>query len=89
MPSDLFSEALAATVDKVRPGWTVIGSHEVLTYWVRDIQHLMAPTSDPEYQEIGRRSEAGWFDSTRGKIMFGYEKVFIDNKEVFDEVPKN
>lgn len=87
-PSSL-SEALAATVEKVRPGWTVISSHAVLAYWVRDIQHLMALTSDPEYQEIGRESEDGWIDSSRGEIMVGYEKVYIDNKEIFDETAKN
>ncbi|KAG8161558.1 hypothetical protein KVR01_008545 [Diaporthe batatas] len=87
-PGDV-SEALAATVDKVRPGWTVIRSHAVLTYWVRDIQHMMALTSDPEYQEIGRKSEDGWIDSTRGEIMVGFEKVYVNNKEIVDEVAKN
>lgn len=50
---------------------------------------MMALTSDPEYQEIGRESEAGWIDSTRGEIMVGYEKVYIDNKEIVDKVAKN
>lgn len=76
-------------MEKVRPGWTVISSHAVLTYWVRDIQHMMVLTSDPEYQEIGRESEAGWIDSTRGEIMVGYEKVYIDNKEIVVESAKN
>lgn len=76
-------------MEKVRPGWTVISSHAVLTYWVRDIQHMMALTGDPEYQEIGRESEAGWIDSTRGEIMVGYEKVYIDNKEIVDGSAKN
>ncbi|KAH8765044.1 hypothetical protein F5883DRAFT_383643, partial [Diaporthe sp. PMI_573] len=71
--------------EKVHPGWTVISSHAVLTYWVRDIQYMMALTSDPEYQDIGRESEAGWIDSTRGEVMVGYEGVYIDNKGIFDE----
>ncbi|KAJ4422406.1 hypothetical protein N0V82_002962 [Gnomoniopsis sp. IMI 355080] len=83
------SEALAATVDKVRPGWTVISSHAVLTYWVRDIQHMMALTNDPEYQDVGRDSEAGWIDSNRGEIMVGYEKVYIDNNEIVNEADKD
>lgn len=69
-------------MEKLRPGWTVINSHAVLTYWVRDIQHMMSLNSDPEYQEIGRESEAGWIDSTRGEIMVGHEKVYIDIKEI-------
>ncbi|CAN8098223.1 unnamed protein product [Discula destructiva] len=52
---------------------------------VRDILHMMALTSDSEYQEIGRESEAGWIDSTRGEIMVGYEKVYINEKEIVDE----
>lgn len=71
-------------MEKLRPGWTVISSHAVLTYWVRDIQYMMALTGDPEYQEIGRELEAGWIDSTKGEIMVGYEKVYIDNKEIAD-----
>lgn len=87
-PSNV-SEALAATVEKARPGWTVISSHAVLTYWVRDIQHMMALTMDPEYQEIGRESETGWINSYRGEIMVGYEKVYIENKKIVDETAKN
>lgn len=49
----------------------------------------MALTSNPEYQEIGRESEAGWIDSTRGEVMVGYEKVYIDNKGIFDESAEN
>lgn len=45
---------------------------------------MMALTGDPEYQEIGRESEAGWIDSTKGEIMVGYEKVYIDNKKIVD-----
>lgn len=50
---------------------------------------MMALTSDPEYQEIGRESEAGWIDSSRGEIMVGYEKIYIDNKEIVDETLKD
>ncbi|KAH6968157.1 hypothetical protein FAVG1_11695 [Fusarium avenaceum] len=83
------SEALAKTVERVRPGWTVIDSHAVLSYWVRDMKHMLALTSDPEYQEIGRTSEAGWIDSSRGEIMVGYEKVYIENGDIVDDAPKN
>lgn len=76
------SEALAATVEKVRPDWTFISSHAVLTCWVRDIQHLMTLSNDSEYQEIGQDSEDCGIDSNRGDIMVGYEKVYIDNKEI-------
>lgn len=50
---------------------------------------MMALTSDPEYQEIGRESEAGWIDSNRGEIMVGYEKICIENKEIVDETARN
>ncbi|KAF3800380.1 hypothetical protein GCG54_00002413 [Colletotrichum gloeosporioides] len=53
--------ALAAMVERLRPGWAVINSHAFLTYWVRD----MSLTSDPEYHEIGRNSEKGRIDSIR------------------------
>lgn len=43
---------------------------------------MMALTMDPEYQEIGGESEAGWVDSNRGEINVGYEKVYIENKEI-------
>lgn len=77
------------TVEKTRRGWTVTSSHAVLTYWVRDIQQMMALTSDPEYQEIGRESEAGWIDSNRGEIMVGYEKVYIENEEIVNDTTRN
>ncbi|KAK1569735.1 uncharacterized protein LY79DRAFT_594716 [Colletotrichum navitas] len=86
-PSDV-SAGLAETVDKVRPGWTVISSHAVLTYWVRDLKHMLSITSDPEYQTLGRAVEAEWIDSTKGEIMVGYERVYIENKEIVD-APKN
>lgn len=50
---------------------------------------MMALTMDPEYQEIGRESEAGWIDSNRVEIMVGYEKVYIENKKIVDETAKN
>lgn len=50
---------------------------------------MLALTSDPEYQEIGRTSEAGWIDSSRGEIMVGYEKVYIENGDIVDDAPKN
>ncbi|KAM0339116.1 hypothetical protein ACHAPU_011069 [Fusarium lateritium] len=79
------SESLAKTVERVRPGWTVIDSHAVLTYWVRDMKHMLALTGDPDYQELGRTTEAGWIDSSRGEIMVGYEKVYVEDGEIVDQ----
>jgi hypothetical protein len=80
------SAALAETVDKVRPGWTVGTSHAVLTYYVRDMEHMMQLVKDPEYQSKGRVSEAGWIDSSRGEIKIGYETVYIENGAITDQV---
>lgn len=50
---------------------------------------MMEITSDPDYQEVGRESEVGWIDSTKGEIMVGYERVYIENKELVDGSSKN
>lgn len=79
------SAALAETVDKVRPGWTVGTAHATLTYYVRDMEHMLQLVKDPEYQELGRISEAGWIDSSKGEIMIGYEKAYIDDGKIVDQ----
>ncbi|KAK2773099.1 hypothetical protein CKAH01_13643 [Colletotrichum kahawae] len=50
---------------------------------------MMALTSDPEYQEIGRESEEGWIEYSRGEIMVGCEKVFMDNEGIVDKTIAN
>ncbi|ROT36441.1 hypothetical protein SODALDRAFT_335541 [Sodiomyces alkalinus F11] len=80
----IISAKLAEKVEKTRPGWTVISSHAVLTYWVRDIEHMLALTADEGYKELGRTSEVGWIDSTKGEVMVGYERVYIENGEILD-----
>ncbi|KAK1962348.1 hypothetical protein LY78DRAFT_684124 [Colletotrichum sublineola] len=74
---------------KVRLSWTVIDSHAAMTYWVRDIKHMLALTGDLDYREIGRTLEAGWIDSTKGEIMVGYERVGIENEEIVDDASKH
>jgi len=43
------------------------------------MEHMMQLVKDPEYQSKDRLSE-GWIDSSKGEIMIGYEKVYVDNE---------
>lgn len=79
------SAALAETAGKVRPGWTVGTAHAVLTYYVRDMEHMLELVKDPEYQTKGRVPETGWIDSSKGQISIVYEKVYTENGGIVDQ----
>lgn len=87
-PSNTDEDFEKHVTEKINPAWVkLVQRHEVIKYSIVSGSPL-ALTVDPEYQEIGRDSEAGWIDSPRGEIMVGYERVHIDNKEIVEETAK-